>query len=137
VPPVTLVGVGPAHDAGDLTRAALESSAHAVACNLARLDSLCEKPGADVVLTGGGGRSAFAAQMLADVLGRGVRVPELQHAAALGGALLVAGVDRPAVEVPMACYEPEAARHEAYVPLTRRYAETFARLRRAALGAAV
>jgi sugar (pentulose or hexulose) kinase len=136
VPPISLVGVGPSHGLGELARAVYESAAHAVACNLERLASLAPGARRDVVLTGGGGRSAFGAQMLADVLGCAVRVPEVEHAAALGGALLVAGLPRPPRELPVARYEPDAARHEAYRPLTRRYADVFARLRGAALGAA-
>jgi sugar (pentulose or hexulose) kinase len=137
VPPISLVGVGPAHGVGDLARAVLESSAHAVACNLARLGSLAQAPLGDVTLTGGGGRSVFAAQLLADVLGRRIVVPQLEDPAALGGALLVAGLDRPSVEPPVRVHEPDAERHAAYVPHTRRYAEVFARLRGAALGPAV
>jgi sugar (pentulose or hexulose) kinase len=137
VPPISLVGVGPGHGVGELARATLESSAHAVACNFARLDALAGHPSADVVLTGGGGRTAFSAQMLADVLGRRIVVPELGDAAALGGALLVAGLDRPSVQPRVRVHDPDAERHAAYVPLTRRYAEVFARLRRAdLLGAA-
>jgi sugar (pentulose or hexulose) kinase len=136
VPPISLVGVGPGHGVGDLARATLESAAHAVACNFARLDALAGHPAADVVLTGGGSRSAFSAQLLADVLGRRVVVPELEDAAAVGGALLVAGSDRPGVQAPVRVHEPDADRHGAYVPLTRRYAEVFARLRGADLGAA-
>ncbi len=137
VPPISLVGVGPAHGVGEIARAVLESSAHAVAGNLARLDSLSPAPGGDVTLTGGGGRTPFAAQLLADVLGRRVMVPQLGDPAALGGALLVAGLDRPAVAPEVLPYEPDPERHAAYVPHTLRYAETFARLREAALGAAV
>ncbi|MDP9257685.1 MAG: FGGY-family carbohydrate kinase [Actinomycetota bacterium] len=136
VPPISLVGVGPGHGVGDLARATLESAAHAVACNFARLDSLAGHPEVDVVLTGGGSRSGFSAQMLADVLGRRVVVPELDDAAAVGGALLVAGLDRPGVQPPVRVHEPDAERHAAYVPLTRRYAEVFTRLRGADLGAA-
>lgn len=136
VPPISLVGVGPAQGVGDLARATLESAAHAVARNLARLDALAGHPAADVVLTGGGSRSAFSAQLLADVLGRRVVVPEFEDAAAVGGALLVAGVDRPTVQAPVRVHEPDAGRHRAYVPLTQRYAEVFARLRAADLGAA-
>jgi sugar (pentulose or hexulose) kinase len=121
-----------------MARAVLESSAHAIACNLARLDSIEGAPGADadIVLTGGGS-TPFAAQLLADVLGRGVGVPAAGHSAAVGGALLVAGLDRPPVELQAHRYEPDAERHGAYVPHTRRYAETFGQLGRAAIGAAV
>jgi sugar (pentulose or hexulose) kinase len=135
VPPISLVGASPSLGVGDVARAVLESSAHAIACNLARLDSLNDAPGEGVLLTGGGS-TPFAAQLLADVLGRRVEVPELEHAAAVGGALLVAGLDRPPVAPGTHAYEPGAERHAAYAPHTRRYAETFGRLGRASLGAA-
>jgi sugar (pentulose or hexulose) kinase len=134
VPPISLIGLGLSHDTGDLARAVLESATHAVACNFARLDALAGHPAADVVLTGGGGRTPFAAQLLADVLGRRVVVPELDDAAAIGGALLVAGLDRPTVQPPVRVHDPDAERHDAYVPLTRSYAAVFARLREAELG---
>jgi sugar (pentulose or hexulose) kinase len=136
VPPISLVGVGPAHGVGELARAVLESSAHAVACNLSRLESLVDEPRAEIALTGGGGRSPFAAQVLADVLGRRVVVPELESAAAIGGAMLVAGLERAPVATPTAIYEPDAELHGAYAPLTRRYAEVFAGLRGTAAGSA-
>jgi hypothetical protein len=60
----------------------------------------------------------------------------LGDAAAIGGALLVAGLDRPGVPPPVRVHDPDAERHAAYVPLTRRYAEVFAGLRGADLGAA-
>lgn len=139
VPPISLIGASPSHGVGDIARAVLESCAYAVACNLARLDSLDAARGSDagVVLTGGGGRTPFAAQLLADVLGRRVEVPALGDASGVGGALLVAGLDRPAVEPELRRYEPDAERHGAYAAHTRRYADTFGRLGRAALGAAV
>jgi sugar (pentulose or hexulose) kinase len=137
VPPISLVGLGPDHTVGDIARAVLESSAHAVACNLARLDSLGSDPVvAHVTLTGGGARSAFAAQLLANVLGRRVVVPAVGDPAALGGALLVAGLDRPGVLPAERVYEADPEQHAAYAPHTRRYAEVFARLRGAALGPA-
>ncbi len=77
VPPVSLIGADPARSVGDLARAVLESSAHAIAPNLARLETVARGRSGGVVLTGGG-RTAFGAQLLADVLGRPVVVPELE-----------------------------------------------------------
>jgi sugar (pentulose or hexulose) kinase len=137
VPPISLVGVGPGHDVGDVARAVLESSAHAVACNLARLDSVGSDPTRrHVKLTGGGARSPFAAQLLANVLGRRVVVPAVDDPAALGGALLVAGLDRPTAPTAERVYEADPEQHAAYAPHTRRYSEVFARLRVAAVGPA-
>ena len=61
-------------------------------------------------------------------------MPLVDDPAAIGGALLVAGLDRPAVELPERVHEPDAERHAAFAPYTRRYAELFGRLREAALG---
>jgi xylulokinase len=132
VPPISIVGVSPNHGIGDLARATYESMTFAIACDLERLDSLAPTRGAPVTLAGGGSRSRFAAQMLADVSGRSVSVPQIANAAALGGAQLVAGGAPPASAVPVARrYEPDDERHAAYGPHLRRYSETFARLRTA------
>jgi sugar (pentulose or hexulose) kinase len=74
--------------------------------------------------------------MIADVLGRRIVVPEIENAAALGGAKLVAGLERAPVAVPSAVYEPDAELHGVYAPLTQRYAEVFAGLRSTAAGPA-
>jgi autoinducer 2 (AI-2) kinase len=132
VPPISIIGVSPNHSVGDLARATYESMTFAIACDLERLDALAPTPGLPLVLAGGGSRSSFAAQMLADVSGRSVRVPDIPNAAAMGGAQLVAG-EEPADEArPDATrYEPDGERHAAYAPHLTRYAETFARLRTA------
>lgn len=137
VPPISLVGVTPGHGVGDLARAVFESTAHAVACNLARLESLNEPGVSEVALTGRGGQSPFAGQLLADVLGRRVIAPGIDNASALGGAMLVAGVDEPPTSAEgirhERTFEPDLELHAAYAPRTRLYAETFARLRGAFL----
>ena len=105
---------------------------YAIACDLARIETLAPERGRPVLLAGGGARSAFAAQMLADVSGRAVEVPELANATALGGARLVAGTSPPPEAAPARRrYEPDEAMHEAYRPFLARYADTFARLRAA------
>jgi sugar (pentulose or hexulose) kinase len=129
VPPGSLVGLTPNHSVGDVARAAYESATHAIAIDLERLDALAPRPGLPVRFTGGGAQSPFAAQLLADVSGREVVVPEVGNAAALGGAALIAG-DGPAPANERR-YAPDGARHEAYRPYRDRYADTFARLRRA------
>ena len=87
---------------GDLARATYESMTYAIACDLARLDTLAPGRGLPVLFAGGGSRSTFAAQMLADVSGRSVEVPELANATALGGARLVAGAAPPPEAMPAA-----------------------------------
>jgi sugar (pentulose or hexulose) kinase len=134
VPPISLVGVGPTHDLGDLARATYESMTYAIACDLARIEKLAPEPDRPVLFAGGGSRSPLAAQMLADVSGRAVEVPELANATALGGARLVAGAaPPPEAAPPRRRYEPDDAMHQAYRPFLERYCDTFARLRAAFL----
>jgi sugar (pentulose or hexulose) kinase len=132
VPPISLVGAGPTHDIGDLARATYESMTYAIACDLARIETLAPEQDRPVLFAGGGSRSAFAAQMLADVSGRVVEVPALANATALGGARLVAGTSPPPGAGPVRRrYEPDEAMHVAYRPFLERYCDTFARLRAA------
>ncbi len=129
-PPISIVGTAPTHDVGDLARATYESMTYAIACDLARIETLAPAPGRPVLFAGGGSRSAFAAQMLADVSGRTVEVPELANATALGGARLVADASPPPEARPARRrYEPDDALHAAYRPFLERYRDTFARLR--------
>ncbi len=132
VPPISIVGVTPTHTVGDLARATFESMTCAIACDLDRIDSLAPTPGLPLTLVGGGSHGSLAAQMLADVSGRSVLVPDRANATAVGGAELVAG-SAPGSDASPAPrrYEPDETRHAAYQPLVRRYADTFARLRTA------
>jgi xylulokinase len=132
VPPISIVGVTPTHTVGDLARATFESMTYAIACDLDRIDALAPVPRQPLTLAGGGSHGTLAAQMLADVSGRSVLVPDRANATAMGGAELVAGgaPDGDAAPGPRR-FEPDATRHAAYQPHVRRYADTFARLRTA------
>ena len=102
VPPISLVGVGPGHGAGDLARAVLESAAHAVACNFARLDCARRRtPRPTSSSPAAAGARAFAAQLLADVLGRRVVVPELGRARGAGWRAARRGPRSAAVQPPL------------------------------------
>jgi sugar (pentulose or hexulose) kinase len=80
-------GLAPGHTRASLLRAVQEGVAFAMA-DLADLLDL--PPGAPLVLTGGGGRSATWCAMIAEVLGRPVEVPEGDEFGARGAALLAA-----------------------------------------------
>ena len=108
----------------------LESSAHAVACNLARLESLAGEPLGRVVLTGGGGRSPFSAQLLADVLGRRVVVPELETPRHWVAHCSSQGSIGRAVQPPMRVLRP--GRRSATPPTRRSHAALRGGLRRLA-----
>jgi xylulokinase len=100
-------GLGPGTTRADLARAAVEGVVRAVGA-AARL-----LPGgdadADVVLTGGGGRSPLVRQLLADELGRPVRHLPMRSASAIGAALLAArgaGLDVVPDRTPEPAVEP-------------------------------
>ena len=135
VPPISIVGVTPTHTVGDLARATFESMTYAIACDLERIDALAPTSGLPLILVGGGSRGTLAAQMLADVSGRSVLVPDRANATAMGGAELVAGSAPGGDATPEPRrFEPDETRHAAYRPYVRRYADTFARLRTAFAG---
>lgn len=73
----------------DLARAAVEGVVFALSAAFDLLD--VPDDGAEVVLTGGGGRSVEVQQLIADVLGRPVRQLRLRSASSIGAALLAAG----------------------------------------------
>jgi sugar (pentulose or hexulose) kinase len=80
-------GLTPAHGRGSLLRAVYEGVAFA----LADLCDLLDPPdGAPITLTGGGGRSVFWCDMIAEVTGREVVVPDGHEFGARGAALLSA-----------------------------------------------
>lgn len=80
-------GLTPVHDRAAMIRAVYEG----VAFSIADLCDLLAPPrDAPIVLTGGGGRSAFWCDMIAEAAGRAVVVPEGQEFGARGAALLAA-----------------------------------------------
>jgi sugar (pentulose or hexulose) kinase len=80
-------GLTPAIGRAEMIRAVYEG----VACSIADLcDLLGTAEAGPIVLTGGGGRSAFWCQMIADLTGRVVTVPEGAEFGARGAALLAA-----------------------------------------------
>lgn len=80
-----LGGDGPARRA-DLCRAVLEGLAFVLRANLEQVTAVIGDA-ASVGMTGGLTRSPFWAQLVADVLGRPVRVSEIPEATALGAAI--------------------------------------------------
>lgn len=127
VPPVAFLGLTPAHSIGDLARAVLESICFAVSANLEALERAVGCRIEPAVFTGGGSRSRRACQMLADVLGRELIVPNLTGASALAGARLVAGV---APETPTATevFSPDPDATSTYRLGAEVYRESYRRL---------
>ncbi len=80
-------GLTPAIGRAEMIRAVYEG----VACSIADLcDLLGRSAAGPIVLTGGGGRSALWCQMIADLTGREVTVPDGAEFGARGAALLAA-----------------------------------------------
>jgi len=83
-----IAGLDLGHGRGELARAVVEGVAYSLAGTAALLSEHVPIP-EEIVAVGGGARSALLMQTLADVLDRRiVRVPNDQHAAALGAAAL-------------------------------------------------
>jgi xylulokinase len=129
VPPISIVGLTAGHSLGDVARAILECICHAVRGNLDSLESASGHHCRRIVFTGGTSRSPFAAQMLADVLGRNVTVADVTEPSAVAGAVLVAGVSAGGAQ--NSIYEPDPDRHAAYQAQGDRYRDSFARLQEA------
>ena len=131
------LGLSLAHTRAHLTRAVLEGIAFALRDSLALLHALGIAP-AELLLTGGGARSAFVRQLQADVYGVPVAVVNREEGPAYGAALLAAvgagaypdlasatraTITRQAVE------RPDAAAHRAYDVAYARFQSAFAAAR--------
>jgi sugar (pentulose or hexulose) kinase len=123
MPPPTIFGVTPAHSLGDVARATLESVCYAVRGNLEQLEAVHGSPFPRVTLAGGAGQSPLWSQILADVLGKTVRVPLVPEASAVAGGRLVLKDQREAWGglLPARHHEPDPTRHAAYQPHYERY----------------
>jgi xylulokinase len=130
-PPGAVVGLTPAHTAGDVARATLEGSAIATAAQVDRLERVLGGPVHRVVASGGSARSPFVCQLLADVAGRRIEVPAVDEPSAHAAALVAHGRADALPQPPAAAYDPDEAATRRYAPLRERYAATFAGLREA------
>jgi xylulokinase len=83
------VGLSLAHTRAHLTRAVLEGICFALQDSLSILAELKLRPD-EILLTGGGARSGFVRQLLADVSGLPVRTVNREEGPAYGAALLAA-----------------------------------------------
>jgi xylulokinase len=115
-------GLDLGHGRGDIARAVVEGVAYSLANTAQLLGEHIALPD-EIVAVGGGARSTLLMQTLADVLDRRiVRVPNDQHAAALGAAALgLLGIGAwtdleplRANLVPVSVYEPDAARQSVH-----------------------
>lgn len=123
LPPGTMFGLTHGHTLGDVARATMESVCYAVRGNLEQLEAVRGAPFSRITLTGGASRSHLWSQMLADVLGKPLRVPHVPEPSAVAGGRMILKEERNAWggPQPAAYYRPDAARHVAYLPYHERY----------------
>jgi xylulokinase len=125
------VGLTAKHTRADLIRAVLEGVSYSQKDCLALIDSMGVTV-SKVRLSGGGARSAFWRQMLADVFGRPVAVLANQEGSAYGAAVLamVGSGAFSSVEKACAAVIREAEIVDPQPAATSRYAETYENFRR-------
>lgn len=120
----------------EMVRAACEGVAHNLAWLLPHVEVLTGEPIADIVFVGGAARSAGVAQIVADVLGRPVSVPDRPEVAiaratgllALHRHGVLARVDLSAAATVGATIDPIAAHHEVYAAHQPQFEAAFAAL---------
>lgn len=126
-PPSTLVGFTMAHDVADVARAFVEAHAYAVRANLDDLERAVGAPFARVLVTGAAARSPWFRQLLADVSGRRITVPDVRDSAAAGGTALAArAIGAEHRPPPLDAVEVVPATHDGYEEGHRRYLAVFA-----------
>ena len=125
--PSTLVGFTMAHGMADVARAFVEAHAYAVRANLDDLErAVGAAPFERVLVTGGAARSPGFRQLLADVTGRVLTVPDVADSAAGGGTALAArALDAEHRPPPMTSVTVEPRPDEAYDAGHRRYLAVF------------
>jgi autoinducer 2 (AI-2) kinase len=119
------------HSLGHVARAIMEAVCYSVRGNVEQLRRAAGRPFDKLLFTGGSSTVPLWAQMMADVLGQPLHVPQVQEAAGAAGAQLILWGQRSSEVLPPAqevTYEPDAARSEQYQPHYRRYLEVFERM---------
>jgi autoinducer-2 kinase len=120
-----------AHTLGDVARSILEGVCFGIRGNLEQLERASGMSFAARIFTGGCTRSTLWCQMLADVVGDSIRVPQVEEPALAAGAYLVARgqaimweLSQPAATI----YQPNPERHSAYQAFYQRYLDTFEKM---------
>jgi autoinducer 2 (AI-2) kinase len=119
------------HQIGHAARAILESVCYGARGNLEQLERVAGERFETVLFTGGCAQVALWAQMMADVLGRRLCVPQVAEAAASAGAQLVLWGQSSADVLPappVTVYEPDLARSRQYEPYYRTYVDVFEKM---------
>jgi len=119
------------HQLGQVARAILESVCYGVRGNLEQLERVAGERFETVLFTGGSAGAPLWAQMMADVLGRPLCVPQVTEPAASAGAQLVLwgqGSEDVLPGPPVTLYEPDPTRTEQYEPHYRTYLDVFEKM---------
>jgi sugar (pentulose or hexulose) kinase len=87
--PYMFLGFNTGHSLGEFGRAILESVCYAVRGNLEELERIRGTKSEKIIYTGGTAAPTFWAQMMSDVIGRTLHVPEIEEPAASAGAQVV------------------------------------------------
>jgi len=129
--PYVLHNFSMGHGLGHVARAIMESVCYGVRGNLEQLERVAGERFETVLFTGGCASVPLWAQMLADVLGRSLHVPQVSEPAAAAGAQLVlwgqgGGEVLPAPAATV--YEPDLGRTLQYEPHYRAYVEVFEKM---------
>ncbi len=121
------------HSFGHAARAIMEGVCFGLRGNLDQLERVAGKPFEEVIFTGGSAGVPFWAQMMADVSGRPLLVPQVPEPSAAAGAQLVLwsqGTRETTPLPPMTRYEPDPARSTAYEPVYQTYLDVFEKMQR-------
>jgi sugar (pentulose or hexulose) kinase len=121
------------HTLGHAARAIMEGVCFGVRGNLEQLERVAGKPFEELLFAGGSAGVSQWAQMLADILGRPVAVPQITEPAAAAGAQLVLwgqGKQESLPAPPVQRYDPNVAHTRAYEPIYQSYLEVFEKMQR-------
>ena len=121
------------HTIGHVARAIMEGVCLGVRGNLDQLERVAGQPLEEIIFTGGSAGVPFWAQMMADVSGRPLLVPQVTEPAGAAGAQLVLwgqGMHETLPLPPMTRYEPDPARVAAYEPVYQAYVDVFEKMQR-------
>jgi len=126
--PYAFHGFSVSHSMGHFARAIMEAVCYGVRGNIEQLRRATGQKSDTLLFTGGSATVPLWAQMMADVLGERLSVPQVQEASASAGAQLVLwgqGSKNVLPPPPHTVYEPIPAHVEAYTPHYHRYLEVF------------
>ena len=133
------IGLSAMHTRRDMLRAVMEGVMYSQRQNLDVLSGMHVVP-SEMLACGGGAKSPFWRQMMADIFNMPVRTVVSQEGPALGVAILAGVAAGLYKDIPTACekmiklnpaLEPDAAQHDAYEPFYELYASLYPALKEA------